>query len=102
MAYARCEAHCRFEFLRTVIYSSRAIEVRQTTVFRSWLDDLADHRAAERIAQRIVRLQVGLMQVGLMQVGLTGDVKPLAEVFRNCVSITGRDIGSISCSAAGF
>ena len=43
------------------------IEVRQTTVFRTWLDGLADHRAAERIAQRIVRLQAGLM----------GDVKPV-------------------------
>jgi len=26
-------------------------------VFRVWLDDQADHRAADRIAQRIVRLQ---------------------------------------------
>ncbi|MHB1110712.1 MAG: type II toxin-antitoxin system RelE/ParE family toxin [Devosia sp.] len=36
------------------------IEVRQTTVFRDWLDGLVDGRAAERIAQRIVRLQSGL------------------------------------------
>ncbi|MHB1102557.1 MAG: type II toxin-antitoxin system RelE/ParE family toxin [Devosia sp.] len=36
------------------------IEVRQTTVFRDWLDGLVDSRAAERIAQRIVRLQSGL------------------------------------------
>jgi len=36
------------------------IEVRQTTIFRMWLNDLADHRAAERIAQRIVRLQAEL------------------------------------------
>jgi len=43
------------------------IEVRQTTVFRVWLDGLADRRAVERIAQRIVRLQAGLV----------GDVKPL-------------------------
>ena len=43
------------------------IEVRQTGVFRVWLDDLADRRAVERIAQRIVRLQAGLM----------GDVKPV-------------------------
>lgn len=48
-------------------YRLQMIEVRQTTVFRTWLDDLADHRAAERIAQRIVRLQAGLM----------GDVKPV-------------------------
>jgi putative addiction module killer protein len=43
------------------------VEVRQTTVFRQWLDDLADQRAASRIAQRIVRLQAGLV----------GDVKPV-------------------------
>jgi putative addiction module killer protein len=35
--------------------------VRQTTNFREWLDGLADRRAAERIAQRIVRLQSGLI-----------------------------------------
>jgi putative addiction module killer protein len=43
------------------------VEVRQTPIFRKWLDDLADRRAAERIAQRIVRLQSGLL----------GDVKPV-------------------------
>ncbi len=43
------------------------IEVRQTPIFRKWLDDLSDRRAAERVAQRIVRLQSGL----------TGDVKPV-------------------------
>jgi putative addiction module killer protein len=37
------------------------IEVRQTAIFREWLDDLADRRAAARIAQRIVRLQAGLL-----------------------------------------
>ena len=37
------------------------IEVRQTTVFREWLDDLKDRRTQERIAQRIVRLQAGLL-----------------------------------------
>ena len=45
------------------------IEVRQTTVFRAWLDRLADRRATERISQRIVRLQAGLL----------GDVKPVGE-----------------------
>ncbi|MGA9865877.1 MAG: type II toxin-antitoxin system RelE/ParE family toxin [Acetobacteraceae bacterium] len=45
------------------------IEVRQTVIFRTWLDRLADRRAAERIAQRIVRLQAGLM----------GDVKPVGD-----------------------
>src|ERR1700733_6189092 len=42
-------------------------EVRQTAIFREWLDGLPDHRAATRIAQRIVRLQAGLF----------GDVKPV-------------------------
>ncbi|MBF0562213.1 MAG: type II toxin-antitoxin system RelE/ParE family toxin [Alphaproteobacteria bacterium] len=37
------------------------IEVRQTTVFRDWLDELRDRRAQERIAQRIVRVQAGLL-----------------------------------------
>lgn len=36
------------------------IEVRQSTAFRDWIDGLADIRAAERVAQRIVRLQSGL------------------------------------------
>ncbi|MBF0305854.1 MAG: type II toxin-antitoxin system RelE/ParE family toxin [Alphaproteobacteria bacterium] len=36
------------------------IEVRQTTVFRDWLEGLRDRRARERIVQRIVRLQAGL------------------------------------------
>jgi putative addiction module killer protein len=51
-------------------------EVRQTTVFRAWPDDLADHRAAARIAQRVVQLQAGLM----------GDVKPVGSgVSESCV-----------------
>ncbi len=45
------------------------IEVRQTTIFREWLDGLVDQRAATRIAQRIVRLQAGLL----------GDVKPVGS-----------------------
>jgi putative addiction module killer protein len=43
------------------------VDVRQTTIFRDWLDALVDQRAAIRIAQRIVRLQAGLI----------GDVKPV-------------------------
>lgn len=42
-------------------------EVRQTQVFAKWLDRLADKRASSRIAQRIVRLQSGLL----------GDAKPV-------------------------
>ena len=45
------------------------IEVRQTETFAKWLDGLPDARAAERIAQRIVRLQSGLF----------GDVKPVGQ-----------------------
>ncbi|BDA86035.1 hypothetical protein Sa4125_35770 [Aureimonas sp. SA4125] len=36
------------------------LEIRQTRVFRDWLEALRDRRAQERIAQRLVRLQVGL------------------------------------------
>ena len=45
------------------------IEIRQTATFRDWLDSLADARAAERIAQRLVRLQAGLF----------GDVRSVGE-----------------------
>lgn len=45
------------------------LEVRQTSIFKNWLDNLSDDRAAERIAQRIVRLQAGLF----------GDAKPVGE-----------------------
>jgi putative addiction module killer protein len=37
------------------------IEVRQTAEFERWLRSLADTRAVKRIAQRIVRLQSGLL-----------------------------------------
>jgi len=37
------------------------IEVRQTEDFRRWLKGLTDIRAAKRIAQRIVRVQSGLL-----------------------------------------
>jgi putative addiction module killer protein len=37
------------------------VEVRQTAVFRDWLDSLKDRRAQEKIAQRIVRVQAGLL-----------------------------------------
>jgi putative addiction module killer protein len=45
------------------------IEVRQTAIFREWMDSLQDRRASERIAQRLVRLQAGLF----------GDVKPVGQ-----------------------
>lgn len=45
------------------------VEVRQAAAFAYWLYGLADGRAAERIAQRIVRLQAGLL----------GDVKPIGS-----------------------
>jgi putative addiction module killer protein len=37
------------------------IEVRQTEEFRTWLRGLSDVLAAKRIAQRIVRVQSGLL-----------------------------------------
>src|ERR1700733_8714359 len=43
------------------------VGLRQTAVFREWIDSLADRTAAARIAQRMVRLQSGLL----------GDVKPV-------------------------
>lgn len=36
------------------------MEVRQTAIFRDWLENLKDVRARTRIAQRVVRLQAGL------------------------------------------
>ena len=37
------------------------IEVRQTAVFRKWWDGLRDRRAQRRIADRIARIQGGLL-----------------------------------------
>lgn len=42
-------------------YNSHLIEVRQTEDFRLWLADLSDRLTAKRVAQRIVRLQAGLL-----------------------------------------
>ena len=64
---AQAVVNAILEIRSFVIYSSQMTEIRQTPIFRKWLDDLADKRAAERIAQRIVRLQSGLI----------GDVKPV-------------------------
>jgi putative addiction module killer protein len=44
-------------------------EVRQTPVFKAWLENLPDRRAVVRIAQRLVRLESGLL----------GDVKPIGR-----------------------
>ncbi len=43
------------------------IEIRKTAVFGRWLDTLHDDRAKAKIAQRLVRVQSGLV----------GDVKPV-------------------------
>ena len=43
--------------------------IRQTETFAKWIGDLSDYRASERIAQRLVRLQSGLL----------GDVKPVGD-----------------------
>ena len=45
------------------------IEIRQTPTFRAWLESLADRRAVERIAQRLVRIEAGLF----------GDTKPVGS-----------------------
>jgi putative addiction module killer protein len=45
------------------------IVVRQTGEFARWLKSLRDEQAAAKIAQRIVRVQSGLL----------GDVKPVGE-----------------------
>lgn len=45
------------------------IDVRRTEEFANWLDHLHDARAGERIAQRIVRLQAGML----------GDAKPVGN-----------------------
>lgn len=47
--------------MRAVNHSSRIHEVRQTEVFQEWFSGLKDMRARRRIAQRIARLQSGLM-----------------------------------------
>jgi len=44
-----------------VNYNSHVIEVRQTDIFAKWLRSLKDRRAQEKIAQRIVRLEAGLI-----------------------------------------
>jgi putative addiction module killer protein len=44
-------------------------QIIQTDVFSSWLDDLADRKAALRIATRIRRLELGN----------AGDVRPVGE-----------------------
>jgi putative addiction module killer protein len=44
-----------------VNYSSHVVEVRQTAEFETWMKGLSDRRAAKRIAQRIVRIQAGLL-----------------------------------------
>jgi putative addiction module killer protein len=36
-------------------------EVRQTTIFRDWLDGLRDQRAQSRIAKRIAIIECGLL-----------------------------------------
>lgn len=43
------------------MYRLHMLDVRQTENFRDWLAALRDERARERISQRIVRLQSGLM-----------------------------------------
>ena len=62
------------------------IEVRQTAAFREWLDGLADRRAQELVAIRLVRVQAGLM----------GDVKPVGGGVSELRIAFGLATGSIS------
>ena len=45
------------------------IQIKSTTIFKQWLDNLKDLRAREKIQTRIKRLQMGNF----------GDVKPVGE-----------------------
>ena len=47
--------------LPSVSYRLHTFELRQTELFASWLSCISDPRAAQRIAQRIVRLQWGCL-----------------------------------------
>jgi putative component of toxin-antitoxin plasmid stabilization module len=63
------------------------VEVRQTEAFAKWLKSLKDERAAAKIAQRIVRLQSGLL----------GDVKPVGggvSELRIVILLCGGDKGT--------
>lgn len=42
-------------------YSSQVWEIRQTKFFENWFGKLKDHRAKQRIAQRLVRIESGLL-----------------------------------------
>ncbi|GAA4120068.1 putative addiction module killer protein [Aminobacter aganoensis] len=44
----------------SVNYGSHMFEVRQTDIFREWIDGLRDVAARRKIAQRVVRLEAGL------------------------------------------
>ena len=46
---------------RDVNYKLQMIEVRQTAAFAEWMADHRDRPAMRKIAQRIVRIQSGLM-----------------------------------------
>jgi putative addiction module killer protein len=48
---------------------TQPFEIRQTAIFQDWMASLKDKRAAVRIAQRIVRVQSGLL----------GDIKPVGD-----------------------
>ena len=63
--------------------------VTQTEEFRDWLLALSDRAAARKIAQRIIRLQSGLMAM-----------RNSSTALANCESISGRDIVSTSCAPA--
>jgi len=44
-----------------VNYNSHVPEIRQTLTFRAWLKDLRDLKARNKITQRLVRAEAGLL-----------------------------------------
>src|SRR5262249_23739213 len=72
-----------------VTYKLHVIAVRQHPEFKKWLDGLRDKAAQKKIAQRIVRLEAGLLGMPNSSMGSV-----------NSASTSGRATGSISCRPA--
>jgi len=51
------------------------IEIRQTSVFKEWLENLRDQVAAQRIKIRIARLEAGLFGDARFLEGKIGELK---------------------------
>jgi putative addiction module killer protein len=73
-----------------VYYVTQVIEVRQTSAFARWLDNLRDRAAVARINIRIRRLSLGNL----------GDVRPVGAGVSELRIDHGPGTASISCTAA--